>query len=431
MHLHWQLFRDSSLCAANEVEVELVFVIDSDYERDRTRIVLYNEDDETIFDSVRDHWPWYISGGATLDLTAFDVDVCVDRSKAHYLSVEDDEGKHDGFRDGSLSVYVDKRLENVIEGSFDALIYMLPLPPPPPPTEAPTRRRLPLTEVIAQLFPLQLFEAYLNFGRITPEISGNGPYTVLTTWDSGFDRLDAALTDKLRNRSWGAHLQNLLRYHIYKGDLPIEDLELTQTLTMDNGEDVVIERREGSSRVTVNGILVLAPYDATNGFAYMLDSVLLPAWVEQSLLDLASNSLFSFTYLFSLVGLESLLSDPTADLTVFAPNNVALEALDNDEFNFLVSPEGQDLLKELILYHLVPGGPHPSMYFLPQPQALSTLRTSGVQYPSEITLSKRGQSFIVQSPYNQATVIRTDSVVANNGLAHTIDTLLLFGPILA
>ena len=197
---------------------------------------------------------------------------------------------------------------------------------------------------------------------------------------------------------------------------------------MENGEDVVVARRGGSSRVNVNDILVLAPYDATNGFAYMLDDVLLPAWIEQTLFDIGSNSMSTFAYMLSVLGLENLLSRPSADLTVFAPNNDGFEAIDDAALAYILSPAGEDLLQELIRYHMVSGGPFPSMYFVPQPQTLSTLHTADSDNPSTITLSKRGQTWIVQGDYNEATLVEYD-YVANNGLAHVIDTPLLFGPI--
>lgn len=127
------------------------------------------------------------------------------------------------------------------------------------------RPQLPLIEVVSQAFVLRLMEAYLGFARLVPEVSGTGPFTLFPPWDNAFERLPAALVNRLQSRPWVAHLQNLLRYHIYNGDLPLSTLPATTTITMQNGETAVVTRTPGTTRVRVNGILAIADYDANNG----------------------------------------------------------------------------------------------------------------------------------------------------------------------
>ena len=116
-----------------------------------------------------------------------------------------------------------------------------------------TRRRsndrVSVVEIVARIFILRLFEAYLGFSLMIPEVSGNGPFTVLMPWDTPFRELDSALIAKLQNRSWIAHLQSLMGYHIFNGDLPPGDLDARETITMANGEDVVITRTPGTMRM--------------------------------------------------------------------------------------------------------------------------------------------------------------------------------------
>lgn len=116
-------------------------------------------------------------------------------------------------------------------------------------TQGSARDQVSVVEIVAQIFILRLFEAYLGFSLLIPEITGNGPFTVLMPWDTPFRELDSALIARLQNRSWIAHLQSLMRYHIYNGDLPPGGLDAQETFTMANGEDVVITRQPGTMRV--------------------------------------------------------------------------------------------------------------------------------------------------------------------------------------
>lgn len=131
--------------------------------------------------------------------------------------------------------------------------------------------RLPLLEIIAQTFVLQLLEAYVGFGGIASDIFGEGPFAMITPWDSAFERLDPELITKLQSRSWNAHLKNLLQFHIHNGSLELASLGAIQTVTMANGEGVQFRRRPGTDRVRVNDVLVLATYEATNGEKLWMD----------------------------------------------------------------------------------------------------------------------------------------------------------------
>lgn len=283
--------------------------------------------------------------------------------------------------------------------------------------------RLPLVEVVLQNFSLKFMEAYLNFGLSVPDISGSRPLTFLPPWDDAWEALPTDLVQKLRTptRAWVAHLQNLIRYHIIDQLLLVDDLEETQTVDTKNGESAVINRRPGTSRLTINDgikdVLVLAIYDATNGVAYMLDDVLQPAWVTNDLRDIASsNSKFStLTSLIVSAGLESELLGSGTALTIFAPNNDAFDQ-QNTRNRRLQSDE--DLLRNTLLYHMAPGGPFPSLTFTSRSQA-TLLEGSNLQI--------RPATNAIEGAVNQAGFVTLD-IPASNGLIHEIDTVLLLEP---
>ena len=278
------------------------------------------------------------------------------------------------------------------------------------------QRPLSLQEVTAQNFNLQLWEAYLGFSGVLSEIAGadDSYYTVFAPWDEAFETLEESLTAKLQNPAWVLHLQNLLRYHIFQGDLPLSQVQETQTLTMSNGENVVMERQAGTAaRIRANNVLVLATYDAANGFAYMLDEVLKPAWLQQTLLRIVLTPFPTFTSLVVTIGYEAILVDSTASLTVFAPNDVAFAKLGQARLDYLKSEDGKSTLIAIVSYHLIAGGPFPSM--------LATQLPGGIQLID-------GDPIIVSGQFNHAFIVQAD-LLANNGLVHEIDTVLAIEPV--
>ena len=280
--------------------------------------------------------------------------------------------------------------------------------------------RLPLVEIMLQVFVLRELEIYVNAARIAPELTGNGPYTFLTPWNAAWRGLSEELRAKLRNpsRAWTAHLQNILRYHITDGDYALSTLQPSQTVTMKNGESVEITLQQGTSRVRVNGVLAIASYDATNGQAYMLDEVLLPAWLSRTLLDLASsvNVVSTLAALVVAAELETALTNPSADYTIFAPNNAAFAALPQQTLDFLQSNQGKATLQDILRYHIATGGPYPSTFF--------TARTIPTLLPGGELRLTPGNTPTIRGSQNQANLVTLD-VPANNGLVHVIDAVLL------
>ena len=101
--------------------------------------------------------------------------------------------------------------------------------------------------------------------------------------------------------------------------------------------------------------------------------------------------------------------DTQADLTILAPNNAAFAALDDEVNDFLLSDEGQPVLQDLLLYHALPNGPHPSDQLPTGPQGTARGGNEMVEFITDVN-GRVG----VQGATNQATVITTD-LLANNG----------------
>ena len=120
-----------------------------------------------------------------------------------------------------------------------------------------------------------------------------------------------------------------------------------------------------------------------------------------------SGTLSTFTSLFVAEDLESSLSSGT--LTVFAPSDDAFSNIDE----ILL---GSEVLQDILLYHLVEGGPYPSHVL--GPGSLPT------KQGSPIKLIRISGSVQVVGPVNKATITEPDALLAYNGLVHILDSVL-------
>lgn len=113
--------------------------------------------------------------------------------------------------------------------------------------------------------------------------------------------------------------------------------------------------------------------------------------------------------------LDGVLSNPSAEFTVFAPIDDAFEGVDLDE---LLSDV--DVLTDILTYHVVAGVFESGD--LTDGQVIKTLEGT------EITINiNNGDVFIIDEEGNQAQV-KTPDVQASNGVVHIIDAVLLRTP---
>ena len=296
----------------------------------------------------------------------------------------------------------------------------------------------PIPELIANSFVLGDTEKYIVLARVVDDLNAQG-VTFFFPWDDAWAKLDNAFVARIRSPAWRAHLVDLMLFHLYQGTLPTDitdvDNEATNTtITMTNGGDVELTKAGPGVRFRPNGARVLAQSVASNGFAYMLDDVMQPAWVTESLLDVikqASSMFPTFLELLSVANLEGLLdtqSDPNTYYTVFAPSEDAWANLTAAELEHLKGPDGLADLIELLSHHVVAGpGPVP-MLFLDPPngQPLATSLTTLAN--STLAVTQHSSAMQIEGPTNSAFIIQGDAMVASNGIVHVISDVLWLPP---
>ncbi len=146
--------------------------------------------------------------------------------------------------------------------------------------------------------------------------------------------------------------------------------------------------------------------------------------VGNSLIDnlSASKDHTRFVAAIKAAGMLEILRGP-GPLTVFAPTNVAFDALPDGELERLMQPRAREDLAALLAYHIVPGrldGPGMQTLILAGNGSAKLETVEG----STITAAVgNGEATIVDAHKNSARV-SVASVVNTNGVMHVIDRVL-------
>lgn len=121
-----------------------------------------------------------------------------------------------------------------------------------------------------------------------------------------------------------------------------------------------------------------------------------------------------FTTLVSLLkkaNLVNALKKP-GNFTVFAPTNKAFEKLDKKLVKHLLSPEGADELKDILLYHVIGNNK------ITSDKIKGSATPQTLQGKNLCVYLKNGKVKI-----NDGQVIKAD-ILAENGVIHVVDTVL-------
>ena len=266
-------------------------------------------------------------------------------------------------------------------------------------------------------------DAFKNLGSdVAPVVSFNlltGPNTTTTMWKD--------------------HLEDLLNYHVLPIVVPssnitdpIDGLKKSTTL---NNEEIIFTLGEATDEedtgifVNTDAEVIDADIDIINGIVHVIDNVLLPPWVNKTILDIVSdeNPPAELPDDVDLVKLNETLEevfkeagpdefdlpnilDSPGGYTVFAPTSAAFlkDASKLENLNI-------DQLSSVLSYHVVEGVYPESV--LVDGFTLTTLQGEKIRFTSITDGS--GTTMV-----NDETII-TPNILANNGIVHVIDGVLI------
>ncbi len=204
------------------------------------------------------------------------------------------------------------------------------------------------------------------------------------------------------------------------------------------GDKIRIADSSGLSKALVTA----ADVTATNGVIHVIDTVLVPKSVAKALVTAGllkgpsivevaagNKNLSTLVTLVKAAGLVEALSDPNAQLTVFAPRNHAFAALEKAVPGVtaaLTDPTNKKLLVQVLKYHVLGSKvvAADAIAAAEKNTKIPTLLAKGAN--GQIGLSIRAGKLKLSDSagFNTATVTRAD-VAASNGVIHVIDKVII------
>ncbi|MEM9076658.1 MAG: fasciclin domain-containing protein [Bacteroidota bacterium] len=272
-------------------------------------------------------------------------------------------------------------------------------------------------------------------------LSGDGPFTVFAPTNEaftallgsldGFDSLDDFDTEEER-----ALLGTILQYHVVAG-IAAASTELTdgQTIGTVQGEDVTITKNDKvfvGDATDTDAEVIVPDVVASNGIVHVIDKVLLPQEVIDALNPPASETLVDIvvaTEALSLLEGAVIKADLVGTLnsegpfTVFAPTDDAFVALldilgdDYSSLDDFDTEEEINLLRNILLYHVIPA------QVLEADLAAGDVETAFAG--NSISVIASDDTFVIGDASDVDANITDTDILASNGVAHTIDKVLL------
>ncbi|CAB9523968.1 beta-induced protein ig-h3 [Seminavis robusta] len=258
-----------------------------------------------------------------------------------------------------------------------------------------------------------------DFTTLVAAVQAAGLVDALSTEDADFtvfaptnEAFESVNVTMLLEDQWRAHLTSVLLYHVLPIEVESGDLEVG--LSAETLEGAFVNITSLNPPQVNNAEIIIADVEAENGIVHVIDDVLLPPSMTSSIVDLAvaTPELSTLVELVTLAELADVLATD-GPFTVFAPTNDAFAALDDATVTALTDdPSGA--LTNVLLYHVVPG--------IILAEDLVDGATVTTLQGSDITVS------LDPAMINDANVVLPD-VLANNGVVHVIDAVIVPPPV--
>lgn len=187
---------------------------------------------------------------------------------------------------------------------------------------------------------------------------------------------------------------------------------------------------DGMGGVTVNGAhlnLEMVDIEASNGVIHVIDAVILPE--SRTIADIVVESAgmmegAEFTSLLAAVSAAdpavlTTLSDPEAELTVFAPTDAAFAALGEETLNAVLAD--QAMLTNILLYHVAPGVVYSGDVVTLLGENSGMVAVDTALESAQVEIAGDAEMGIT---INGANIVITD-IEAANGVIHIIDAVIL------
>jgi len=234
-------------------------------------------------------------------------------------------------------------------------------------------------------------------------------YTVFAPTNDAFDSLPSDLgTNYLTKKEYAEHLKQLLSYHVVSSCVYSNGIYSGTKYRTLQGESVTATVSEKGVFLNDDTQVVVPDVLATNGVIHVINSVLLPFFATNDLVDVLSSYYFfdSLVAAVTKAGLAATLKSGT--FTVFAPVEAAFAASSDALTNLSI-----DQLKEVLLYHVVPGI-----------ISYDELRDGTILTVQGTTLRIKSSPSHHFSINDDASIMYSN-ILASDGIVHAIDHVLI------
>ena len=279
-----------------------------------------------------------------------------------------------------------------------------------------------------------LLEIAIDSCGLGGTLSGPGPFTLFAPTDAAFNALPTGTLAALLNDL--PLLTNILLHHVVGDSVMSGMLSNGQIVTTLLGTDVTVTIN--SSGVYIDGAMVtVADVVGDNGVVHVIDAILLPnpgctdpnalnydstAFVDDGSCTYATNTIYDVVVTsndhnlleiaIDTCGLGGTLSG-IGPFTLFAPTDAAFNALGSGTVLGLLNDV--PLLTNILLHHVV--GDSVMSGMLTNGQIVTTLLGTDVT----VTINTSGV-------YIDNAMVTVADIVADNGVVHVIDAVLLPNP---
>ena len=184
-------------------------------------------------------------------------------------------------------------------------------------------------------------------------LKSDGPLTVFAPTDEAFAKLPAGTVESLLKPENKKTLAAILTYHVVPGKMMAGDVLKKKGLVTANGQRAGIAMKGGKPMID-NAAIVATDINASNGVIHVIDSVILP---EQGDIVTVATKAGTFKTLAAALTAADLVKtlQSKGPFTVLAPTDEAFAKLPEGTVENLLKPENRELLKKVLLYHVVPG----------------------------------------------------------------------------
>lgn len=191
-----------------------------------------------------------------------------------------------------------------------------------------------------------------------------GRYTLFAVSNDALTNELGSYWATLQTPPYELHLKLLLENHITQPIILSNNLTDGRLLTMLSGNKVAVQHNSSHIYLLTQPIvagyvppamITEADLKASNGIIDVVDSVIMPDFVYLDPIDAIGEVSDTFTTLLDLISRANLTDVFRAESgkTILAPDSTAFKALSNTTIAYLTDPVNVNVLREVLLYHVL------------------------------------------------------------------------------